>query len=42
MQRPAFRARRIHAPPLEEDPEVSRRVDATCAKGGALHGIIND
>ena len=29
-----------HAPPLIEDPEVSRRVDALCAKGGSLHGII--
>ncbi len=29
-----------HAPPLEEDPEVSRRVDALAAPGGALHGII--
>jgi 4-hydroxy-3-polyprenylbenzoate decarboxylase len=29
-----------HAPPLEEDPEVSRRVDALGAPGGPLHGII--
>lgn len=29
-----------HAPPLEEDPEVSRRVDALGAPGRALHGII--
>ena len=29
-----------HAPPLVEDPDVSRRVDALCAKGKALHGII--
>jgi len=29
-----------HAPPLEEDPEVSRRVDALAALGGPLHGII--
>lgn len=29
-----------HAPPLEEDPDVSRRVDALAAPGGPLHGII--
>lgn len=29
-----------HAPPLIEDPEVTRRVDALGAKGGPLHGII--
>jgi 4-hydroxy-3-polyprenylbenzoate decarboxylase len=29
-----------HAPPLEEDPEVSRRVDALAAPGGPLHGVI--
>jgi 4-hydroxy-3-polyprenylbenzoate decarboxylase len=29
-----------HAPPLEEDPAVSRRVDALGAPGGPLHGII--
>jgi 4-hydroxy-3-polyprenylbenzoate decarboxylase len=29
-----------HAPPLEEDPEVTRRVDALGAPGGPLHGII--
>ena len=29
-----------HAPPLEEDPEVSKRVDALGAPGGPLHGII--
>jgi 4-hydroxy-3-polyprenylbenzoate decarboxylase len=29
-----------HAPPLVEDPEVSRRVDALAACGGPLHGII--
>ena len=28
-----------HAPPLVEDPEVSRRVDALAAPGGPLHGI---
>ena len=29
-----------HAPPLVEDPEVSRRVDALAAPGRPLHGII--
>jgi 4-hydroxy-3-polyprenylbenzoate decarboxylase len=29
-----------HAPPLEEDPAVSKRVDALAAAGGPLHGII--
>jgi 4-hydroxy-3-polyprenylbenzoate decarboxylase len=29
-----------HAPPLEEDPAVERRVDALGAPGGPLHGII--
>ena len=29
-----------HAPPLEEDPAVTRRVDALAAPGGPLHGII--
>ncbi|QDV36050.1 UbiD family decarboxylase [Tautonia plasticadhaerens] len=29
-----------HAPPLEDDPEVDRRVDALGAPGGPLHGII--
>lgn len=28
-----------HAPPLIEDPEVSRRVDALAADGGPLHGL---
>jgi 4-hydroxy-3-polyprenylbenzoate decarboxylase len=28
-----------HAPPLVEDPEVSRRVDALAARGGPLHGL---
>ena len=30
-----------HAPVLESDPEVSRRVDEMFAKGGVLHGKIN-
>ncbi len=29
-----------HAPPLVEDPDVSRRVDRLGAPGGPLHGII--
>ena len=29
-----------HAPPLAEDPEATRRVDALAAPGGPLHGII--
>ena len=29
-----------HAPPLEEDPAVSRRVDELAKKGGPLHGLF--
>jgi 4-hydroxy-3-polyprenylbenzoate decarboxylase len=29
-----------HAPVLEEDPEITRRVDALGARGGPLHGVI--
>jgi 4-hydroxy-3-polyprenylbenzoate decarboxylase len=29
-----------HAPPLEEDPAVSKRVDALAAPGGPLQGLI--
>ena len=29
-----------HAPPLVEDPEVSKRVDQLAAPGGPLHGIL--
>jgi 4-hydroxy-3-polyprenylbenzoate decarboxylase len=29
-----------HAPPLEVDPEVARRVDRLAARGGPLHRII--
>ncbi len=29
-----------HAPPLEDDPAVSRRVDALAARGGPLHGLV--
>lgn len=34
------RSKPHHAPPLIEDPEVTRRVDALGAPGGPLHGII--
>ena len=34
------RAKPHHAPPLVEDPAVTRRVDALAAPGGPLHGII--
>ncbi|MBE0576503.1 MAG: UbiD family decarboxylase [Desulfuromonadales bacterium] len=34
------RTKPFHAPPLEEDPAVERRVDALGAAGGALHGLI--
>ncbi len=34
------RSKPHHAPPLVEDPEVSRRVDKLAAPGGPLHGII--
>ena len=34
------RAKPHHAPPLVEDPNVCRRVDALAAPGGPLHGII--
>lgn len=29
-----------HAPPLVEDPDVTRRIDALAVPGGPLHGII--
>jgi 4-hydroxy-3-polyprenylbenzoate decarboxylase len=34
------RIKPFHAPGLEDDPEIERRVDAMGAKGGPLHGII--
>jgi len=34
------RSKPHHAPPLAEDPEVTRRVDAMAARGGPLHGLI--
>jgi 4-hydroxy-3-polyprenylbenzoate decarboxylase len=29
-----------HAPPLEEDPAVSRRVEELAVPGGSLYGIL--
>lgn len=29
-----------HAPPLEEDPDIEKQVDALAARGGPLHGIM--
>ncbi|MEO1448243.1 MAG: UbiD family decarboxylase [Bacteroidota bacterium] len=34
------RIKPFHAPPLVEDPAITKRVDALAAKGGPLHGII--
>jgi 4-hydroxy-3-polyprenylbenzoate decarboxylase len=34
------RSKPHHAPPLQPDPAVVRRVDALGAPGGPLHGII--
>lgn len=34
------RSKPHHAPVLEEDPEISRRVDTLGVRGGPLHGII--
>ena len=34
------RSKPHHAPPLVEDPEVTRRVDALAAQGGPLHGVV--
>jgi 4-hydroxy-3-polyprenylbenzoate decarboxylase len=34
------RAKPQHAPPLVEDPEITRRVDALAARGGPLAGIL--
>jgi 4-hydroxy-3-polyprenylbenzoate decarboxylase len=34
------RPKTYHAPPLEDDPEVEKRVDAMGEPGGPLHGII--
>jgi 4-hydroxy-3-polyprenylbenzoate decarboxylase len=34
------RVKSFHAPPLEDDPEISRRIDAWGAPGGPLHGLV--
>jgi 4-hydroxy-3-polyprenylbenzoate decarboxylase len=34
------RTKPFHAPVLEEDPAVERRIDSLATKGGPLHGII--
>jgi 4-hydroxy-3-polyprenylbenzoate decarboxylase len=34
------RVKSHHAPPLIEDPAVSRRIDALAASGGPLHGLF--
>ena len=34
------RSKPHHAPPLLEDPQITRRVDQLAAPGGPLHGII--
>ena len=34
------RSKPHHAPPLVENPAVTRRVDALAAHGGPLHGVI--
>ena len=34
------RGKPYHAPPLVEDPAVTKRVDALASRGGPLHGII--
>lgn len=34
------RSKPHHAPPVVEDPEVTRRVNALAASGGPLHGIL--
>ena len=35
------RIKKHHAPELIKDPQVEKKVDSMCARGGALHGIIN-
>lgn len=34
------RIKPFHAPVLEDDPEMERRIDAMGARGGPLHGVI--
>lgn len=35
------RRKPFHAPPLEEDPSVERRIDALACDGGPLHGLFD-
>lgn len=34
------RSKPFHAPPLEDDPDVERRIDALAVKGGPLEGLV--
>ena len=34
------RVKPFHAPVLEDDPEVERKIEALAAKGGPLEGLI--
>lgn len=34
------RRKPFHAPPLEEDPVIERRIDALACSGGPLHGLL--
>ena len=34
------RQKTFHAPPLEEDPSVERRIDELAAPGQPLHGLV--
>jgi len=34
------RMKSFHAPPLEDDPDVERRIDVWAAPGGPLHGLV--
>ncbi|ABK99844.1 Carboxylyase-related protein [Pelobacter propionicus DSM 2379] len=34
------RIKPFHAPPLEDDPEVERRIDSLAVKGGPLEGLV--
>jgi 4-hydroxy-3-polyprenylbenzoate decarboxylase len=34
------RKKPFHAPPLEDDPAVERRIDELIRSGGPLHGLL--